>query len=239
MRTMASSGVDQGRWEDLRKDARQLENDIEAKLVSFAKLCSGYGTEHDTSPLVSSGEHLFDTMALEIEQLLGKLAAVNDEMSSFVMRCPTPSPALSHNLQRHADILRDYTQEFRKAQAHRDREDLLGSRRDGRNSALKSSGLNRRSEYYVKENEHIMNSTRMADETLGIAVATKENLTAQRSTFSNMSARVGGMFSRFPAINNLMQRINVRKRRDTLILGAVIATCIILILLYKFGGTSA
>ncbi|CAB1347871.1 unnamed protein product [Coregonus sp. 'balchen'] len=39
---------------------------------------------------------------------------------------------------------------------------------------------------------------------------------------------------RFPAINNLIQRINLRKRRDSLILGGVIGVCTILLLLYAF-----
>ncbi|CAB1348916.1 unnamed protein product [Coregonus sp. 'balchen'] len=39
---------------------------------------------------------------------------------------------------------------------------------------------------------------------------------------------------RFPAINNLIQRINLRKRRDSLILGGVIGICTILLLLYAF-----
>lgn len=39
---------------------------------------------------------------------------------------------------------------------------------------------------------------------------------------------------RFPAINNLIQRINLRKRRDSLILGGVIGVCTIILLLYAF-----
>lgn len=46
-----------------------------------------------------------------------------------------PSPALQHTLQRHHDILRDYTSEFQKTKSHlqskKEREDLLGGvRRD-------------------------------------------------------------------------------------------------------------
>ena len=37
---------------------------------------------------------------------------------------------------------------------------------------------------------------------------------------------------RFPVINSLIVRINVRKRRDTLILGGVIAVCLILLIWY-------
>lgn len=39
---------------------------------------------------------------------------------------------------------------------------------------------------------------------------------------------------RFPLLNSLIQRINIRKRRDTLIIGGVVAVCIILLLLYAF-----
>lgn len=39
---------------------------------------------------------------------------------------------------------------------------------------------------------------------------------------------------RFPAVNSLIQRINLRKRRDSLILGGVVGVCTILLLLYAF-----
>jgi Golgi SNAP receptor complex protein 1 len=94
----------------MRKQARQLENEIDLKLVSFSKLGTGHGgvgyksdrlvlaeilsmfmeisccfsliliiinicysfSSADTVPLLS-GEHMFETMALEIEQLLTKV----------------------------------------------------------------------------------------------------------------------------------------------------------------------
>lgn len=39
---------------------------------------------------------------------------------------------------------------------------------------------------------------------------------------------------RFPLINSLVQKINMRKRRDSLILGGVISVCIIVLLLLAF-----
>lgn len=60
---------------DLRKQARLLENDIDLKLVAFSKLGAGVNTPHgsDTVPLLS-GEHMFDSLALEIQQLLNKVS---------------------------------------------------------------------------------------------------------------------------------------------------------------------
>lgn len=99
------------------------------------------------------------------------------------MNTNSQSAALLHTLQRHRDILQDYSSEFYKTRnnimAYKEREDLLGSvRRDIEYvpndvfarifwtnqfliitffySAYKSSsGMNRRSDLYLKENEHL------------------------------------------------------------------------------------
>ncbi len=66
-----------------------------------------------------------------------------------------------------------------------------------------------------------------------MAVSTKESLAQQRGVFVNTNARVTGVFSRFPQLNNLIQRINVRKHRDSLILGSVIGLCCVALFLYR------
>ncbi len=61
---------------DLRKESRRLENEIDMKLVSFSKLGSTY-SHRDTSESslgIGSSGHVFDTMALEIDQLLSKVS---------------------------------------------------------------------------------------------------------------------------------------------------------------------
>lgn len=62
---------------DLRKHARHLENEIDLKLVAFSKLGAGIKSPSghaapDKVPLLS-GEDTFDTMALEIQELLTKV----------------------------------------------------------------------------------------------------------------------------------------------------------------------
>lgn len=54
----------------LRKQARKLENDIDMKLVAYTKVDSSTSatTSIDTAPLL--GDHVFDSLSLEIEQLL-------------------------------------------------------------------------------------------------------------------------------------------------------------------------
>ncbi|XP_017677212.1 Golgi SNAP receptor complex member 1 isoform X2 [Neopelma chrysocephalum] len=237
-------------WEDLRKQARQLENELDLKLVSFSKLCTSYSSgrdgrrdSSDTTPLLngSSQDRMFETMAVEIEQLLGKLTGINDKMAEYTNSAGVPSlnAALMHTLQRHRDILQDYTHEFHKTKANflaiRERENLLGSVRKDIESYKSGSGVNnRRTELFLKEHEHLRNSDRLIEETISIAMATKENMTSQRGMLKSIQSKMNTLANRFPAVNSLIQRINLRKRRDSLILGGVIGVCTILLLLYAF-----
>lgn len=47
-----------------------------------------------------------------------------------------------------------------------------------------------------------------------------------------VNQRVGGVVSRIPGINNIISRINTRRKRDTLIMTGIVSTCSILIILY-------
>jgi len=237
----SSSSSNTESWEGLRKKARILENELEMKLVSFSKLGTGHHKEYSRveekeALLGSSSDRMFETMSFEIERLLTKLTEINDNMSAFLsdMSIGEANSHQLHTMQRHRDILQDYSHEFSKTKANikatKDREDLLGSVRQDIHDF--KTGANRRTEMYLKENDHLRNSDRMADEIIDMAMTTKENLGSQRRLFNNISGRVLSLTNRFPMINNLMQKINTRKRRDTLILGFVISVCIILLLLY-------
>lgn len=62
---------------DLRRQARHLENEIDAKLVAFSKLGVNSGSKlvnSDEVPLLDE-EHVFENMATEIEALLTKVSS--------------------------------------------------------------------------------------------------------------------------------------------------------------------
>eukprot|EP00914_Ancora_sagittata_P030326 GHVO01060586.1.p1 GENE.GHVO01060586.1~~GHVO01060586.1.p1 ORF type:complete len:159 (+),score=7.15 GHVO01060586.1:3-479(+) len=142
------------------------------------------------------------------------------------------SAALLHTLQRHRDILQDYSHEFNKTKAnilaYRDREDLLGAvHRDI--DAYKNSS---RQDLYLKEHDHLRNSDRLVDEQISIALATKENMKGQKNALTSITQKMTALANRFPLINGLIQRINLRKKRDSIIISLVISACVILLLLY-------
>ncbi|XP_064552877.1 Golgi SNAP receptor complex member 1 [Drosophila montana] len=224
-------------YDVLRKQARTLENEIDLKLVAFSKIGAGSSglssnsSAADTSPLL--GEHVFDSLSAEIEQMLEKLSTLNESMSEL----PATGSAAMHTLQRHREILQGYRQEFNKICANHtmriEREELLRGSGLATSGSPSISGLSRR-EMYMKESGHLSSSSNMVNDQINIAIETRDNLHAQRQAFKRLQTRFNDISNRFPLISSLIQRINIKKRRDSLILGAVIGFCVILLLIYAF-----
>lgn len=205
-------------WEELRKEARFLENQIDGKLVDLSKLgtsLSGTGGGSfrgvsDKTPLMAEEEDKdqagtsFKTVCDDLTSLLAKLTSVNEALTEWAASTTTPSsPAVHHTLQRHQDILKDYKQEFSKTRSNVnaaiERHDLLDSvhkdindYRSGSNggSGSNGAGTNRRMELLLKESEHARNSERLIDEHISIAVEARETLVNQRMAFKAIQAKL-------------------------------------------------
>ncbi|KAB5569061.1 hypothetical protein DKX38_002854 [Salix brachista] len=132
-------------WEELRREARKIEGDLDVKLSSYAKLGARFTTQgggyvESGSPTVGSSRS-WKSMEMEIESLLENLLDINDAMS----RCAAASAATSvtQKLARHRDILHEFTQEFRRIKGNinsmREHAELLSSVRDDINE-YKASG---------------------------------------------------------------------------------------------------
>lgn len=80
----------------------------------------------------------------------------------------------------------------------------------------------------------MFSSDRLVNDQISIAMETRDHLQSQRQTFKRLQTRFNDMSNKYPVINSLIQRINLRKRRDSIILGFVISLCTFLILLYMF-----
>lgn len=216
-------------WEELGSEARQLESDIDAKLVAFSKLgrdatrSSGSGAKE---PLLSEDtEGTFTSMSLELQQLLSRLSGLNDSMEGVIGE--RPSASVQRTVQRHGALLNERQQEFTKTKRSiRDtlnKTELLSSVQSNISSFRTSEA--KRQDMLMKENQHTLNSMRHADETISIAMAAKEALHKQRDMFSGVSSKMGDIAKKVPVLNNLMQKIQYRKNRDKVILGLVVSAC--------------
>jgi Golgi SNAP receptor complex protein 1 len=221
-------------WEDLRKQARQLENEIDSKLMSFSKLCSNYVARDQTSHHPSSSS--FETMSIEIEKLLEHLSDINKRMTDAIPALLGPNTAATHTLQRHHEICQDYRREFDRTKANirnfQTREDIL---MNNNHSDTNSSSLNiRGQEYHLRQMGILNNSHNLIDRHLDTASKLKDDLFDQRRLFMNITHKVKTLANRFPLMNNILQKVKIKKRKDSLVLGFVIACCIIFLLFYLF-----
>ncbi|VDD93856.1 unnamed protein product [Enterobius vermicularis] len=228
-------------WDDLRRRARALENHIDVKLVALNKLASGkYEPSVSEKPVANSKQSIFDSLTSELEAIIGKLTQINDQMAEHVERSQNnlnsgwaSNPALKHTLRRHREILRDYCTEFRRAHDNIGNQIRRESLMSGGTS--ESSVLNNRmkpSDLYLKEHEHITSCDHLLDEQISIAINTREHVSNQRLSLRDISKKMQTLAKKYPLINGVMQKIQMKKRKDTIVMAAVISGCLILTFLY-------
>ena len=79
----------------------------------------------------------------------------------------------------------------------------------------------------------LYSSHKLADTAINIAMSTQEQLRFQRGLYKGINRRFLELSTKFPIMNTLINKISLRKRRDSLIMGVVVSVCLILILIYS------
>mmetsp|Transcript_27733 Transcript_27733/g.71372 ORF Transcript_27733/g.71372 Transcript_27733/m.71372 type:complete len:259 (-) Transcript_27733:150-926(-) len=215
-------------WEDLRKEARKLEGEIDIKLAAYAKLCSGYDNGYSRRGEPGLGqEQLAASKTAELEDLLQRLSDVNEAMGSAV----TGGDSRSHTLARHRDIHQEFTQEFRRLGvslgAARDRTELLSGEGDALLGVQVQGGGS-----LLRERTTLNNTNSALDDVMGTATAVATSLTEQRRIFDGVGSKLMTIGAKFPVLNGLMNAIRRKKSKDTIILSAVIAACALFTIIY-------
>lgn len=175
-------------------------------------------------------------MEMEIQSLLEKLLDINDSMS----RCAAlalPTSSVTQKLSRHRDILHDFTQEFKRIKGNinsmREHAELLSSVREDI-SEYKASGSVSPRMQLLRERAAIHGSISHIDDVINQAQATRAVLSSQRTLFGDAQGKVKQLADKFPVIRGLIGSIRRKRSRDTLILSAVIASCILFLIIYWF-----
>ncbi|OAY75442.1 Golgi SNAP receptor complex member 1-2 [Ananas comosus] len=224
-------------WEELRREARKIEGDLDVKLSSYARLASRSSTSSgfvdSGSPTVGSSRS-WKSMEMEIQSLLEKLLDVNDAMSRCAASA-TPTTSVTQKLARHRDILHEFAQEFKRTKGNmnsmREHAELLSSFRDDI-SESKASGSKSLGVHLLRERAAIHGSINQIDEVIGQAQATRSVLGTQRALFGDVQGKVKQLGEKFPVIRGLLGAIKRKRSKDTLILSAVIAACTLFLIIY-------
>ncbi|WOK98721.1 Golgi SNAP receptor complex member 1-2-like isoform X2 [Canna indica] len=236
-------------WDELRREARRIEGDLDVRLSSYAKL-GGY-----SDPRRPASDSHWKSMEMEIESLLARLTEVNEAMSRCAAAA-TPTTSVAQKLTRHRDILHEFTQEFKRTRGNimsiREHAELLTSVRNDINEYKASSSmqpvpnlLRERAAIHgsvsqVKGLYSIMLTMQQVkmfyifqiDEVTSQAEAIKGVLSAQRSTFGDIQGKVKQLSDKFPMVRSILGMIKRKKSKDTIILAAVIAGCTLFLFIY-------
>ncbi|KAG7667058.1 hypothetical protein KSW81_000801 [Nannochloris sp. 'desiccata'] len=217
-------------WEELRREARKLEGELDVKIAAYGKLSSSYEYGYTKGESGLSTDQLLQTKSVEINTALARLSDVNSSMSHAITG---GADSRAHTLARHRDILHDFTQEYRRLSsivgAARERADLLGGI-SGTSSAPLMGGGN--TGLLLRERGLLDRSHAAVDQVIGQAQGVAASLTGQRQLFDAIDSKVASIGARFPVVNSLLNAIRRRKNRDNVILAGVMGVCMLLILLY-------
>ncbi|CDO73095.1 hypothetical protein BN946_scf185007.g149 [Trametes cinnabarina] len=220
-------------YDSLHRQCRTLESLFDTKLTAYARLASSITRNQDDVEASGSTARWRD-LEIEVDELLEKLQEINDQLSALANDAENPpSQSMLRAIQRHREVYLDYARELRRTKSNvkaaLDQANLLSGVRNDID-AYKSSAA----DALLSERGHIDNSHQMTDEMLAQAYETRAEFARQRSTISGINARMQGVLSSMPGINNLLGMIKTRRRRDAVIVGCLIGLCMVLLFMYMF-----
>lgn len=235
-------------WEELGKLAKDLERNIDAKLLEISRLITAAlcpmpptiaNNRGIPSPSNSShGSQMATEGALltGIESSLKRLGNVIDMMSELLEQVNEVEPAISNNktisaihlLNRHREIYQEYQKELRKLKTKlansKEQAELLNSVRDEINAYRKDPQSAQ--DYLLAEKERMERMHNRADHIIDVAHAAHSNLTTQRAGLKGAYRKFQTALDRLPIISATLSKIRFRRMRDIIVLGIVIACCV-------------
>lgn len=166
---------------------------------------------------------------------MGALSRLLDSEAAFAS-----SATKLQNLSLHRSTLADHRREFTRLRGviadARSRGNLLSSVRDDisafRSAARLEEGRSE-ADYMLDERERLDHSHSVADSVLSQAYAVNEDFMGQRQMLQGINRRIMHSASQVPGINAIVAKINTRKKRDSVILAGLIATCFLMVLWFR------
>jgi Golgi SNAP receptor complex protein 1 len=218
----APAAINAQSWESLRREARKLENELDMKLASFGK------------------QYAYDNNAgSEIESLIDQLKRLNDA----ILEESRTQHQGNHRVlaQRHADILQDFVEEYKRlnslAAFERSRVDLLGGGAQSGNSSIlggesSQPGNGTAKGLLLRERGALDRAHSGIDNVVAQAYGVASGLSQQRQLFQGIDSRLGILGAKFPAMNSVLNAIRRKKNRDAVILSSVAGFLFVLMFVY-------
>ncbi|EGE04840.1 transporter GOS1 [Trichophyton equinum CBS 127.97] len=219
-------------WAQLRQQARSLETQTESLFHSYAQYAS-------MSQLPSKPSEDENRLEAQIQDILSRRETLTSQLSRLLdsESALTASALKQNNLSRHREVLLEHRQELKRLKATisdtRDRVNLLSNVRSDIDAYRASNPAGAEADYMLEERGRLDNSHNMMDSVLSQAYAVNESFGFQRETLASINRRIVGAASQIPGVNNLINKISAKRRRDGIILGTFIGICCLMVFFFR------
>lgn len=226
---------DQQKWEDLRKQAKQIEFDLDSKLASFGRM--NFMTTSNSLSLIEK-QQLSNSLSNEIDLKLSELYQIIEQMnrmseSSEIPRSQqTNAFTYKHHIQRHRDLYHDYMREYQRTKTYLSQSVANMSKITQSDITTDMDHRSSVSDLLLEEKAKLESSHRHTDQVIEMAFAARESLHTQRLSLLDSSRKSGWIFNGLNRARELISRISLRKRRDKYIMATVVLFCLILMFMY-------
>ncbi|KAJ7786604.1 hypothetical protein B0H16DRAFT_1657846 [Mycena metata] len=220
-------------YDQLHRQCRTLENLFYTKLTSYSQLVSTISRNSNDLEASGSSERWKD-MELELDDLLEKLEEMNEQLSALASEPETLSASMLRTIQNHTEVFQDNARELRRTKTSvknaLDHANLLSGVRNDIDAYHSSAA-----DSLLEERGRIDSSHSGVDAMLDQAYETRAEFGRQRTALTGINSRMKSVLNTMPSIDNVISMIKSRRRRDTIIMGLLIAACILFILWYMWG----
>lgn len=228
---------DQQKWEDLRKQAKQIEFDLDSKLASYGRMNLNNMTTSNSLSLIEK-QQLTNSLSNEIDLKLSELYQLIEQMTR-ILKDPDTSRSqqpnaftYKHHIQRHRDLYHDYMKEYQRTKTYLSQSIPNISKITQSDITTDMNNRSSVSDVLLEEKAKLESSYRHADQVIEMAFAARESLHTQRFSLLDSSKKSGWIFNGLNRSRELISRISLRKKRDKYIMATVVLFCLILMFMY-------
>ena len=224
-------------WDVLHRRAKVLESRLETKIQRYTSLAQKINADFlcdEENPLTEGSEER--SLSTEIERDLHELSECIDGMRSCASKDGGALSSSGHQevlIKRYHEIHFDYSTEFKNTSAtvHRKREsmELFQSSKNLHMDEQDSSVAK-----LLRERSSIQASMKSINDVISQAFETKNALLGQRNTLNGSAGGLNGLAANVPTFNRLIDGIQRKKTRESVIVAVVIGLLLCFALWWVF-----
>ncbi|QEU63091.1 Gos1 [Kluyveromyces lactis] len=204
----------------VRSKAISLESQTDSLLTKYSSFAQT--TSSEPSGQETQLQEKLEKILNQRQETVESLQRIADSESNI-------STSKLSQLQRHRETLQDNWQTFRdirsSIQQERNRLNLLFSVKKD----LQNGASDNQNEYIQDEARRVENSHTVVDSLIDQAYETREQFMSQRVFLQRSSDRILQTLQHIPLINNVISKINTRRKKNAVILASLISICILVL----------